>query len=267
MTDVTVLAASVEGVATRDERAMSFGGVAGDYDRLRPGPPDAAADWLLPDDCRVAVDLAAGTGLLTRVLARKVPRVIAVEPDERMAAVLRARSPGAEVIQGRGESIPLPDASADGVFISSAWHWLDPGRAVPEIGRVLRDGGRLGVIWTSRDREVGWVRDLGWPAAATAGDDRRGETPRRRRGELTLPENAPFSQPESASFRFTRVMTVDAVVGMLATYSGVITASAEDRATLLARARTMLEQRFPGASEIDVPMRTWCWRADRLERP
>ena len=64
----------------------------------------------------------------------------------------------------------MPDASADGVFVSSAWHWLDPERAVPEIGRVLRDGGRLGVIWTSRDRDVDWVRDLA--AAAGPADGR-----------------------------------------------------------------------------------------------
>ena len=89
----------------------------------------------------MAVDVGAGTGLLSRALARKVPRVVAVEPDERMGAVLRgpvARRRG--VVPGRGEAIPLPDAGADGVFFSSAWHWMDPERAVPEIARVLRDG-------------------------------------------------------------------------------------------------------------------------------
>ena len=50
---------------------MSFGTIADDYDRLRPPPPEAAVDWLLPAGCRVAVDLAAGTGLLSRALARQ----------------------------------------------------------------------------------------------------------------------------------------------------------------------------------------------------
>ena len=135
--------------------------MARDYDRFRPQPPQSAVNWLLPGRCAVAVDLAAGTGLLARVLARIVPRVVAVEPDERMAAVLAERSPGVHVIRGRGEAIPLRDASADGVFIASAWHWLDAGLAVPQIARVLRDGGRLGVIWTSRDPGVEWVRELG----------------------------------------------------------------------------------------------------------
>ena len=147
-------------MATAAERSQSFGAIAEDYDRFRPGPPDKAVDWLLPAGCQVAVDVGAGTGLLTRVLARKVPRVVAVEPDDRMRAVLSARSPGIEALDGRGEAIPLPDASADGVFISSAWHWMEPGPAVAEVTRVLRDGGRFGLIWTSRDSETGWLHEI-----------------------------------------------------------------------------------------------------------
>ena len=249
---------------------MSFGTIATDYDRLRPGPPEAAIDWLLPADCRVAVDVGAGTGLLSRALARKVPRVVAVEPDERMAAVLQDRSPGVEVVRGRGEAIPLPDASADGVFFSSAWHWMDPERAVPEIARVLRDGGRFGVIWTSRDREVGWVRELNrlrepdWAARTEEPDDQG--RPRTRHREVMLPAGSPFGTAEIAEFAFRRIMTVSDFVAMLGTYSGLITASPEERATGLARVRAALEQRFPGADEIDVPMRSLCWRADRLAR-
>jgi SAM-dependent methyltransferase len=248
---------------------MSFGAIAEDYDQLRPGPSDAAVDWLLPAHCAVAVDLAAGTGLLTRALARKVPRVVAVEPDERMAAVLRARSPGVDVRQGTGEAIPLPDASADGVFVSSAWHWLDPDRAVPEIARVLRDGGRLGVIWSSLDREVGWLRELRRlnrpdPAETDAQRDQQGRA--RLHHEVALPEGAPFANIVTASFGSARTMAIGEVVGLLATYSGVITASPADRAAGLARARAALQEQFPDATEIDVPLRASCWRADRASR-
>jgi SAM-dependent methyltransferase len=250
---------------------MSFGAIAEDYDRLRAGPPEAAVDWLLPAGCQVAVDLGAGTGLLTRALARKVPQVVAVEPDERMAAVLRARSSaehfaGIRVAPGRGEAIPRPDASADGVFASSAWHWLDPERAPREIARVLRDGGRLGVIWTSRDRGTDWVREVESfrDRAVRAADDRDGQWPPHRR-EVSLPGEL-FGRVESASFSFTRRMAIGDFVDMLATYSGAITASPEDREAGLARARAVLEEQFPGASQIDVPMRSRCFRADRLSR-
>src|SRR6185437_2524598 len=133
-----------------EEMATSFGNVAQSYDKVRPEPPAQALDWLVPPGCDVAVDLAAGTGLFTRALLGRAAQVVAVEPDERMRAVLAQRSPQVRVLRGWGEAMPLPDASADAVFVSTAWHWLDPARAVPEIGRVLRSGGRLGVIWTSR---------------------------------------------------------------------------------------------------------------------
>src|ERR1700722_682456 len=141
---------------------MSFGAIASDYDRLRPGPPSAALDWLLPARRDVVVDVGAGTGLLSRALSLRARQVIAVEPDDRMRAVLAARSPCVEVLAGRGEAIPLPDASADAVLVSSAWHWLDADLAVPEIGRVLRDDGRLGIIWTGRDTTTPWLRADDW---------------------------------------------------------------------------------------------------------
>ena len=267
---------------------MSFGAIAAEYDRLRSGPPEAAIDWLVPAGCQVAVDLGAGTGLLSRALARLVPRVIAVEPDERMAAVLRTRDPVIEARQGRGEAIPLPDASADGVFISSAWHWMDPERTVPEIARVLRDGGRFGVIWTSRDREVDWIRELqrlrepGQPhepgGSAEVGQPHEPSRPTepggpddqgRSRGphrEVTLPDGSPFGPAEIASFAFRRTMTIGDIVGMLGTYSGLITASPQDRESALARVRAALEEWFPGADEIDVPMRSVRQHTDRTAR-
>lgn len=244
---------------------MSFGSVAENYDGLRPQAPPEAVDWLVPPGCEVAVDVGAGTGLFTRTLVDRAAQVIAVEPDARMRDVLEARSPGVRVVEGRGESIPLPDAAADAVFVSSAWHWMDAERAVPEIGRVLRDGGRFGLIWTSRDRDVDWVRDLdrlpGGDAVSRQSADRF-----RRRLDVELPEPRIFDNVARETFRFVRTMTADDVVAMLGTYSRNIVASADERAKALAEGRASLERLFPGAETVDVPMRSWCWRADRVTR-
>ncbi|MDT5350824.1 MAG: hypothetical protein QOH91_4111 [Mycobacterium sp.] len=244
---------------------MSFGSIAEDYDELRPQAPQEAADWLVPRGCEVAVDVGAGTGLFTRTLVDRAAQVIAVEPDARMREVLAARSPGVRVLEGRGESIPLPDAAADAVFVSSAWHWMDHERAIPEIGRVLRDGGRLGLIWTSRDREVDWVRNLDLLRAQDTSEASSADRFRRRL-DFELPEPRIFHNIARETFRFVRTMTVDDVVAMVGTYSRVILASPDDRAQRLAAARADLEARFPGADVIDVPMRSWCWRADRIAR-
>ena len=157
----------------RETRRLSFGSVATDYDRYRPSPPPQALDWLIPPGAQAVLDLAAGTGAVTRELVGRAPRVIAVEPDERMRAVRAARCPEAEVLAGRGEDIPLPDASVDAVVISSAWHWLDPERAVPEITRVLRVGGILGVMWISRDVRAPWVAEFNQLARESREADRR----------------------------------------------------------------------------------------------
>ncbi len=238
---------------------MSFGAIATDYDRLRPSPPDEAVRWLLPAACEVAVDLAAGTGLLTRAVARHVTDVVAVEPDARMAAVLRARSPGVHVVSGRGEAIPLRSGGADAVLISSAWHWMNPELAIPEIARVLRDGGRFGVIWTSRDRTVDWIEELDRLRHSLTTSEYR-----RRGREVTLPDSSLFAERGTPSFAFTRRMMVEDLIAMLGTYSGLITASPAERASALGRARAALIARFGDVSEIDVPMRSVCWRADRV---
>ena len=286
---------------------MSFGAIAGEYDRLRPSPPPEAVDWLLPACRDVVVDLAAGTGLLTRALAGKVGHVIAIEPDERMRSVLQARSGGVEVLAGRGEAMPLPDASADAVFVSSAWHWMDPDRAVPEIGRVLRGGGRFGVIWTGRSPDIEWLQADDWFAEALAerrqtggqppggkvagaeaasgeqpavmrlmdqepADDLADELPEgdrirdRERRQVRLPDQALFTNIETQVFRFSRYMAVHDIVDMLTTYSGLITASPELRDIGRARAAAALAERFPGAAELEIPMRSRCWRADRASR-
>jgi SAM-dependent methyltransferase len=255
-------------VTSRAERALSFGAIADEYDRLRPGPAPEAITWLLPGRPDVVVDLGAGTGLLSRAVAPLARRVIAVEPDSRMRAVLASRSPGVEVLSGRGEAIPLPDATADAVLVSSAWHWLDLDLAVPEIARVLQDGGRLGIIWTGRERTP-WLRAGEW-FATDDGDDRRQPdaadlaTPRGR--QVTLPESATFRNIETRAFQFTRRVSIPDLVEWLATYSRVITASDEVKADGRARAAAALAEQFPDATELDVPMRSHCWRADRMPR-
>lgn len=260
-----------------DEKAISFGNVAESYDSVRPQPPASALDWLVPPGCAVAVDLAAGTGLFTRALLDRAAQVIAVEPDGRMREVLAQRSPRVRVLEGWGEAMPLPDACADAVFVSTAWHWLDPVRAVPEIARVLRSGGRLGVIWTSRDRAEDWIAELDLlRLPGISGPDVDSDVPRTvdqvraeldRQHSVTLPDGAEFTNVEAASFRFTRTITVDDAVAWLATNSSFITANAADRAAGLDLCRAALLERADSDQVIQMPMRSWCWRAERTSRP
>jgi ubiquinone/menaquinone biosynthesis C-methylase UbiE len=87
------------------------------------------------------LDLGAGTGKLTRVLARRYAKVYAVEPLDGMRAILERVVPAAEALDGSADAIPLPDASVDAVFAAQAFHWFATDAAVAEIARVLRPGG------------------------------------------------------------------------------------------------------------------------------
>jgi ubiquinone/menaquinone biosynthesis C-methylase UbiE len=136
------------------ELRLSFGRVAALYDRVRPSylqdSLDRAQQALALTASAEVLDLAAGTGRLTHDLAGRFARVIAVEPDEAMRALIA----DGEVLAGTAEAIPLDDASVDAVFVGEAFHWFDAERAVPEIARVLRPRGglaRLSNQWWETD--------------------------------------------------------------------------------------------------------------------
>lgn len=102
---------------------------------MRLAPPAEAVSWLLASDERLVLDLAAGTGQLTRLLELIDVDVVAVEPDERMRGLLHDRSPRARVLDGVAEGIPLSDGSVDAVVVGSAWHWFEPAKALAESGQ------------------------------------------------------------------------------------------------------------------------------------
>ncbi len=141
--------------ARRERLATSFGKVAGAYERGRPDYPAAAiryaARTLRLGPGSVVVDLAAGTGKLTRALRSTGAALVAVEPSPGMRAVFRRVVPDVPVVEGRAEQIPLPDGFADAVFAGQAFHWFRPGPAAREIARVLRPGGAVVAVWNSRD--------------------------------------------------------------------------------------------------------------------
>jgi SAM-dependent methyltransferase len=139
--------------------------LAEQYERARPGyPPEALARitdelWLGPG--RRVLDLAAGTGKLTRQLVATGAEVVAVEPLASMREACAAAVPAVEVLEGTAESIPLPDSSVDAVTVAQAFHWFDPVAAFAEIARVLRTGGGLALVWNEQDESIPWVAELG----------------------------------------------------------------------------------------------------------
>jgi SAM-dependent methyltransferase len=263
------------------ERAGSFGQVASDYERFRPGPPVSAVDWFLPKHIGRVVDLGAGTGALTRLLIGRADEVIAVEPDDRMRSVLSKEVPGSKVVKGRGESMPLPDSSIDAVLASSSWHWMDPVPALHEVGRILVPGGTLGAVWSGPDPEGPFLvqaRALlagqsAGGAQAEGGDPGDGEfrglimgDALRPSSTLEIPDDVPFEQPESRVFTWDMALDADELIGLLSTFSWIITMPEERRTKVIAEARRLLSELLgvEGEVTVDVAFRAEAWRARRL---
>jgi SAM-dependent methyltransferase len=259
-------------------RAASFGGAASHYERYRPGPPAAAVDWVLPEPVRTVVDLGAGTGALTRLLVGRADDVVAVEPDDRMRAVLSESVPGVRALAGRGEAIPLPDGSVDAVLASSSWHWMDTIPTLREVGRVLVPGGTLAVMWSGPDPDAGLIAQAqallgGDGDAAVPGLDAQSQAELSAAMQdqnalpqvLEIPLGLPFDQPEQTVVTWDVALTADDLIGLLGTFSWVILMEDEARQRLFETARQVLHDALgvSGDVTVDVGYRAEVFKARR----
>jgi SAM-dependent methyltransferase len=232
-------------------------------------------DWILPEPLGTVVDLGAGTGALTRLLVGRAGEVVAVEPDDRMRAVLTESVPGARAVAGRGEAIPLPDASADAVLASSSWHWMDTIPTLFEVGRVLVPGGTLAAIWSGPDPESGLVaqaRALLSDEGPSALDDQSQaelstalNDPAALVQSLEIPPGVPFDQPEQTVVTWDVALNADELIGLLGTFSWVLLMEDEARERLFETARRVLRDMLgvSGDATVDVGYRAEVWKAHR----
>lgn len=135
-----------------------FSDLAGDYVKYRPSYPAGAIDRILQGlDRPVVVDLGAGTGIASRLLADRGVRVLAIEPNGAMRTAAAAH-PLVEFRDGTAEETHLPDASVDLVVCCQAFHWFNPLLCLPEFRRILKETGRLALMWNDRDRSDSFTR-------------------------------------------------------------------------------------------------------------
>ena len=225
------------------EAAVGFARAAGAYERARPEYPPAALEWLAGEvglgPGRDVLDLAAGTGKLTRPLAAMGCRVIAVEP----LAEMRARiGPGITAVEGTAEAIPRPGASADVVTVGQAFHWFDAPVALAEIARVLRPGGALSLVWNRRAVENS---ELLRAIAAIVAPLRR-DAPRHASGAWR--DAFALGALIERQFAFTQRLDPDGLVDRVGSTSMVAALDAPARACVLERVRALA-----GGREVDLP--------------
>ena len=238
---------------SRTSRARSFGAAAAAYERARPTYPREALDWLLPAGARRVVDVGAGTGKLTRALVERGLDVVAVEPTEGMRAQFAAVLPGVELLEGTGEDLPLPDGEADAVLFAQAWHWVDPAVAAPEVARVLRPGGTLGLLWNVRDASVDWIARLDRLLPSGAGEEDL--------GSLAPRIGPPFGQVERYDVRWSMPITVEGLLDLTASRSWVIALDEERRRAVFDDVRALAQARLEAVGTLELDYVTRCSRA------
>jgi SAM-dependent methyltransferase len=231
----------------------AFADVAGAYERGRPGYPDDAVRWLVGDEPRDVVDVGAGTGKLTRSLVALGHRVTAVEPLDEMRAQLQSVLPAVRALEGRAEAIPLPDASADVVVSAQAFHWFDHDNALPDIARVLRPGGRIALVWNSRDDEDPWMARL----SAIIGN----ETIQESDVVPVLDASGLFGPVETAVFAFEQVLDRDGLLDLVLSRSYLAKLPQPEREPVLETVGALFDE--TAASEgVRLAYVTECFRAE-----
>lgn len=246
--------------------AQGFARAPADYERGRPDYPAAAIQHLVQvlgiRRGRRVLDLAAGTGKLTRRLAATGADVVAVEPVAEMRARLVEAVPAAESLPGRAEAIPLPDGSIGAVAVGQGFHWFDGEAALAEIHRVLRAGHRLGLIWNVRDEADPFLRALTKVMAPY-----RGRAPAYASGawRAAFETTELFTPLEHERFSFEHEADPEGVVARVTSVSFIAALPEPRREEVVSRVRELLatDPATRGRDRIVLPYFTdvfWCER-------
>ncbi len=209
---------------------------------------------------KILVDLGAGTGKLTQSLSDWHSTLVGVEPVEAMRKKFMKKLPHLEIHPGRAEKIPLGNASADCVVVAQAFHWFDGDLALKEIARVLKEKGKLVLLWNVRDEQFPWIARL-----TTLIDRYQGDSPRFRTEawKKSFTTTTLFTSLAVATFSHSHESTPAQLLDRVLSISFVAALPAREQTLLLANVKNLLDT-HPATKDyktVSMKYRTylyWC---------
>lgn len=245
--------------------ALGFSSSVEAYERGRPGYSEAALSFIRqtmassapsPADRPRVLDLAAGTGKFTKLINDpSVWDIVAVEPIAEMRAKLSENLPAIEAIAGTAENIPFADNSFDVVTVAQAFHWFDYQSAVIEIGRVLRPGGKLILIWNLRDESgAPWVSRLSEILDRYESGVPRFKTMNWKTGFMQ--SDCPLKEIDHRLFSFEQIGDLQLMRDRVASISFIASLPAQDREVALAEMADVFQSARNAEGSIHMPYRT-----------
>ncbi|HWH96151.1 MAG TPA: methyltransferase domain-containing protein [Baekduia sp.] len=156
--------------------------------------------------------------------------------------------------------MPLPDASVDAVACGDSFHWFDGARAAPELARVIRPGGLLGLLWNAPAAGAGtpWSEDL-WAILRAYTPEHPGFTD--DQGRDAIDASGRFEPLRSETVPNLHATDRAGLVASVASMSYIALLPADERRAVLARVDAVLGEH--GVEATDVPLQTKVWTARR----
>ena len=236
--------------------ASGFGSDADRYERGRPGYPTVAlADLPLATPI---LDLAAGTGKLTRVLADLAAPVFALEPSAEMRRVLAQQVPSVPLVAGVAERLPFADGSLGTITVAQAFRWFDHSRAWDEFRRVLRRGGAFVLVENGEVGNEPWLEEC--MAIRRRIEDGVGRPPNWH--ELSVPSESVegFDGPHLDTFENPTEYDRTRLLDRFGSMSVIASLPDEERVEALDAIGAVFDRQGRDSLVIRFLTRRWVWR-------
>jgi len=249
-----------------EKAAVGFNRAGDEYHKGRPEYPAESVNFIV-DHLKLTpktqiVEIGAGTGKFTKLLAEKGLDIVATEPVAGMRAKFQELLPSLKIVDGTAESIPLPSVSADALIAAQAFHWFDGTKALTEFARVLKPGGVLCLIWNARDESIDWVAKL-----TDIIDPHEGGAPRYKSGawKQAFQGATGFTSLEHKAFFHSQIGDQDMLVNRVTSISFISALPEAQRMEVVAQVRALTAEHpdLQGKTRVELPYRTdvyWCWK-------